>query len=245
MWTVEEDLLILQLYEQYGKRWSKIASHLPGRTDNGVRNRWNRMERAQVLRKSRLTSGYRCRRCGEPKRGHICAARTLHGGDEVPEDEEAKEALHIKAAALTEFSAKALQTAGEELPSVPDHEVIDAELVPDHEVPSVLQPGVEPAIMATNTFADHTPPPTPIPTRSASPTFSFKQPTALTGCLSLTRFSSKGDFLDELRHSLDDAMPVSATSAVSAPVALQLQISNNTLQCAFTMLANTDWEQYA
>merc|ERR1719446_1003964 len=47
MWTVEEDLLILQLVEQHGKRWSKIAAHLPGRTDNGVRNRWNRMELAQ------------------------------------------------------------------------------------------------------------------------------------------------------------------------------------------------------
>ena len=45
MWTVEEDLLILQLVERYGRKWSKIAACLPGRTDNGVRNRWNRMEK--------------------------------------------------------------------------------------------------------------------------------------------------------------------------------------------------------
>ena len=115
MWTVEEDLLILQLVEEHGKKWSKIASHLPGRTDNGVRNRWNRMERAQVLRKHRgPAAGYRCRRCGEPKRGHICAARSI--GDEVLEGEE----LHVKAAALTELSAQAMEaipaSINEELP---------------------------------------------------------------------------------------------------------------------------------
>jgi len=78
---------------QHGKRWSKIASHLPGRTDNGVRNRWNRMERAQVLKQRRgPAAGYRCRRCGEPKRGHICAARTM---GEQPEGEE----LSMKASA--------------------------------------------------------------------------------------------------------------------------------------------------
>jgi len=104
MWTVEEDLLILQLVDQHGKRWSKIASHLPGRTDNGVRNRWNRMERAQVLRQRRGTeAGYRCRRCGQPKRGHICAALTM--GDR-PEGEE----LQQKAEALTKLSAQAIRT---------------------------------------------------------------------------------------------------------------------------------------
>ena len=50
MWTPEEDEKFLRLVEKYGKRWSKIASHLPGRTDNGVRNRWNRMEKAHVQR---------------------------------------------------------------------------------------------------------------------------------------------------------------------------------------------------
>ena len=110
MWTVEEDLLILQLVEKHGKKWSKIASHLPGRTDNGVRNRWNRMERAQALKAKRgKDAGYRCRRCGEPKRGHICAARTI--GDAAPEGDE----LHIKAAALTELSEQAMTTIPQQL----------------------------------------------------------------------------------------------------------------------------------
>jgi len=103
MWTVEEDLLILQLVEKHGKRWSKIAAHLPGRTDNGVRNRWNRMERAQVLRQRRgPEAGYRCRRCGQPKRGHICAALTL--GD-TPAGEE----LQQKAEALSKLSANRMR----------------------------------------------------------------------------------------------------------------------------------------
>ena len=114
MWTVEEDLLILQLVDQHGKKWSKIAAHLPGRTDNGVRNRWNRMERAQVIKQRRPAgAGYRCRRCGEPKRGHICAARVLGLFDEPEGDE-----LHLKAVALTDLSAKAMQSIPAALPAL-------------------------------------------------------------------------------------------------------------------------------
>mmetsp|Transcript_42462 Transcript_42462/g.133212 ORF Transcript_42462/g.133212 Transcript_42462/m.133212 type:complete len:182 (-) Transcript_42462:77-622(-) len=73
MWTVEEDLLIVDLVETIGKRWNRIAAALPGRTENGVRNRWNRMEKAQQVRKDKGDGhGYRCGRCGQPKRGHIC-----------------------------------------------------------------------------------------------------------------------------------------------------------------------------
>lgn len=64
------------------------------------------MERAQLIKKHRgPAAGYRCRRCGEPKRGHICAARMMLR--ETPEGAD----LQMKAPALTEISAAALKTA--------------------------------------------------------------------------------------------------------------------------------------
>ncbi|RID77190.1 hypothetical protein BRARA_A00118 [Brassica rapa] len=49
--TDEEDYIICSLYITIGSRWSIIASQLPGRTDNDIKNYWNTRLKKKLLSK--------------------------------------------------------------------------------------------------------------------------------------------------------------------------------------------------
>ncbi|URE01884.1 Myb family transcription factor [Musa troglodytarum] len=59
----EEDNIIFRLYISIGSRWSIIASQLPGRTDNDVKNYWNTKLKKKFLGKQRKETS-----AADPKR---------------------------------------------------------------------------------------------------------------------------------------------------------------------------------
>ncbi|XP_076951862.1 MYB-like transcription factor ODO1 [Bidens hawaiensis] len=48
--TESEEQLVIDLHARLGNRWSKIASNLPGRTDNEIKNHWNTHIKKKLLK---------------------------------------------------------------------------------------------------------------------------------------------------------------------------------------------------
>ncbi|URE16056.1 Myb-like DNA-binding domain [Musa troglodytarum] len=54
--TEDEENIICSLYRKLGSRWSVIASHLRGRTDNDVKNYWNTKLKKKMMTPTIITS---------------------------------------------------------------------------------------------------------------------------------------------------------------------------------------------
>ena len=107
---MREDQLIWRGVQQIGCKWRQIAAMLPGRSDDAVRNRYNRLKEAEASGLVRSDSGepteahaagtlsgggggggggtgtYRCSKCGQLKKNHVCTA--IGTGDARPKSDD-------------------------------------------------------------------------------------------------------------------------------------------------------------
>ena len=51
-WTLKEDYNLFEKYMEYPQKWSKISKILKGRTDNSIKNRFNKLIKLDKLKKS-------------------------------------------------------------------------------------------------------------------------------------------------------------------------------------------------
>ncbi|KAL6857010.1 hypothetical protein ACP4OV_018392 [Aristida adscensionis] len=77
--TAEEEKLIISLHAIVGNRWAHIASHLPGRTDNEIKNYWNSWIKKKI-RKPPAASTTTTSSSVSPPCSTASAADAVHGG---------------------------------------------------------------------------------------------------------------------------------------------------------------------
>ncbi|KAF9921948.1 hypothetical protein FBU30_007993 [Linnemannia zychae] len=88
-WSPEDDILLLQRFEEFGSQWQKIALAFPGRPGLHCRNRWRKIQRSlnhmkrATKRRSQLSAGDQAAYIAETRR--LEALLDSHKGDLDPD----------------------------------------------------------------------------------------------------------------------------------------------------------------
>ena len=51
--------MLVQLQKELGNKWVKIAERMPGRSENGIKNRWNSAKRRKNSKKQKQSAWHR------------------------------------------------------------------------------------------------------------------------------------------------------------------------------------------
>ncbi|KAK9292793.1 hypothetical protein L1049_020773 [Liquidambar formosana] len=86
--SAEEERIVIDLQAQFGNKWARIATYLPGRTDNDVKNLWSTRQKrlARIMQTPSPPTSQRNK--GKIKVSHEMAMREVPTTNFIPMEEE-------------------------------------------------------------------------------------------------------------------------------------------------------------
>ncbi|KAF7087962.1 hypothetical protein CFC21_091118, partial [Triticum aestivum] len=127
MFSQEEEDVVINLQAKLGNKWSQIAMHLPGRTDNEVKNYWNSYLKKRVMQLGSNSSSNPASKNASPELLTSMSATTeliMTGGgggrqhgdvDTRPRRQHRQQRRHLGRRAVRRPAASASASAGQEL----------------------------------------------------------------------------------------------------------------------------------